>query len=236
MADLPEEPQSREEQYLAGIAGQDVVLPEQPESRKEQYLAYIAENGGGGGGTSYTAGDGIEITNNKISVDTDTIQEKLTAGDNITILNNVISATASGGGGTKTLTTADYNWNINTQSPTNPNCVGLWLLNDGVYAYDSSVNVYYQNGGSKNGNGVAYMASSSGLANITMIEASTIYYAAVDKSTGIATQTRKKLLRENDTKNNLTTSSAGYVLDARQGKELKALIDALDQRVTALGG
>lgn len=192
--------------------------------------------GSGGGGTTYTAGNGIEITNHKISVDTDTIQEKLTAGDNITILNNVISATASGGGGTKTLTTADYNWNINTQSPTDPNCVGLWLLNDGVYAYDSSVNVYYQNGGFKNGNGVAYVATSSGSANMVMIESNTIYYASVDKSTGLAVQSRKKLIKENDVKNNLITSSAGSVLDARQGKELKALIDALDQRVTALGG
>ena len=50
---------------------------------------------GGGGGTSYTAGTGIDITNNTISVDTTTIQEKLTAGSNITISDNVISA--SGG-------------------------------------------------------------------------------------------------------------------------------------------
>lgn len=47
---LPEEPLSREESYLASIAGQDVIVPEKPLSRKEQYLAYIAENGGGGGG------------------------------------------------------------------------------------------------------------------------------------------------------------------------------------------
>ena len=53
--------------------------------------------GGGGGGTSYTAGTGIDITDDTISVDTETIQEKLTAGSNITISDNVISA--SGGGG-----------------------------------------------------------------------------------------------------------------------------------------
>lgn len=52
--------------------------------------------GGGGGGGSYTAGTGIDITEDTISVDTDTIQEKLTAGTNITISDNVISA--SGGG------------------------------------------------------------------------------------------------------------------------------------------
>lgn len=48
---------------------------------------------GGGGGTSYTAGDGIDITDDTISVDTETIQPKLTAGTNITISeDNVISA------------------------------------------------------------------------------------------------------------------------------------------------
>lgn len=53
---------------------------------------------GGGGGTSYTAGDGINISNNEISVDTTTIQPKLTAGTNITIdANNVISAEGGSG-------------------------------------------------------------------------------------------------------------------------------------------
>ena len=48
----------------------------------------------GGGGTSYTAGDGITITDDTISVDTTTIQPKLTAGTNISIdENNEISAT-----------------------------------------------------------------------------------------------------------------------------------------------
>lgn len=50
----------------------------------------------GGGGTTYTAGTGIDITDDTISVDTSTIQEKLTAGTGIDITDNVISA--SGGG------------------------------------------------------------------------------------------------------------------------------------------
>lgn len=45
-----------------------------------------------GGGSSYTAGNGIDITSNTISVDTTAIQEKLTAGNNITIASNTISA------------------------------------------------------------------------------------------------------------------------------------------------
>lgn len=71
---------------------------------------------GGGSGSSYTAGDGIDITNDVISVTgktdssaftaytaaTDTAlaskQTTLTAGTNITIVDNVISATGGGGG------------------------------------------------------------------------------------------------------------------------------------------
>lgn len=50
-------------------------------------------SGGGGGGTTYTAGEGITIADDTISVDTTTIQPKLTAGNNVTIANNTISAT-----------------------------------------------------------------------------------------------------------------------------------------------
>lgn len=46
----------------------------------------------GGGGTTYTAGTGIDITNNTISVNTTTIQEKLTAGTGINISDNTVSA------------------------------------------------------------------------------------------------------------------------------------------------
>lgn len=52
MADNLPEPKSRKESYLAKAAGMDVTIPEQPESREEQYLNAIAEGGGGGGGTS----------------------------------------------------------------------------------------------------------------------------------------------------------------------------------------
>lgn len=47
----------------------------------------------GSGGATYTAGEGIDIEYNTISVDTDTIQSKLTAGDNITISDGTIAAT-----------------------------------------------------------------------------------------------------------------------------------------------
>ena len=48
-------------------------------------------------GGSYTAGTGIDITNDEISVDTTAIQEKLTAGDGIAITDNVISVNIQSG-------------------------------------------------------------------------------------------------------------------------------------------
>lgn len=88
-----------------------------------------------GGGTTYTAGDGIDITDNEISVDTTTIQEKLTAGTGIDITNDVISATNTGQ--VRELTTADYNYPAN-----NPTGVALWLMPAGLYKHANGVNVY----------------------------------------------------------------------------------------------
>lgn len=48
MTETLPDPASREETYLANIAGMDVTVP-QPASRKEEYLYAIAINGGGGG-------------------------------------------------------------------------------------------------------------------------------------------------------------------------------------------
>ena len=72
---------------------------------------------GGGGGASYTAGEGIDITNNEISVDTETIQPKLTAGTNITIdEDNVISA--EGGGPTVVQTAGSSTTDVMSQYAT----------------------------------------------------------------------------------------------------------------------
>lgn len=48
-ADEAMKPRTREEKYLAKIAGVDITTPE-PRTRKEHYLNVIAEHGGGGGG------------------------------------------------------------------------------------------------------------------------------------------------------------------------------------------
>ena len=97
--ELPEKPLSREESYLAKIAGEDISLPEKPESRTEQYLAYIAENGGGGGGggtsnfnqlTNRPKYKGAEMTGNTNIPEVKTY----TAGTNVSISESgAISAT-----------------------------------------------------------------------------------------------------------------------------------------------
>lgn len=46
---LPENPITRKEAYLAGIAGETVEVPETPITREEAYLDAILKNGGGGG-------------------------------------------------------------------------------------------------------------------------------------------------------------------------------------------
>lgn len=55
---LPDNPQSRSEQYLNAIAtGNNSGLPSFPQSREEQYLDCIAKNGGG------SSGGGVLVVN-----------------------------------------------------------------------------------------------------------------------------------------------------------------------------
>lgn len=114
-----------------------------------------------GGGSSYTAGDGIDITNAVISVtgkvDTSTFetysgnvetalsgkQDTLSAGTNITIVDNVISATGGGGGGKAvsggtniSITTGDtadtINCTLNLENGTNSQSGGIKLKSNGA--------------------------------------------------------------------------------------------------------
>lgn len=192
----------------------------------------------GGGGTSYTAGDGIDITDNTISVDTETIQPKLTAGNNITIDNNVISAIT--GGGVTTLTTADYNYPTN-----NPDGVALWLLPEGWYNKEASNIKVYTNRSSYNATSqVLYYVSPENKGTINYKTEMYQIYGDVNISLDIVSTNiggslftnQRMFLIGRGINNNLTTTESNYVLDARQGKELKDLIDALDARVSALEG
>lgn len=119
----------------------------------------------GGGGTSYTAGDGIDITNDVISVTgkvdtttyetytaaTDTAlaskQTTLTAGTGISIVDNVISAT--GGGGSITV---DQSLDSDSTNPVANSAITETL---GKYYYPRKFNnsIYQSPWGSKSSNG-----------------------------------------------------------------------------------
>lgn len=96
----------------------------------------------GGGGTSYTAGDGIVIENDEISADL-----AQTTGESTTKLMSqkaITDALASAGGGVKELTADDYNYDDgNTGSF---NTIGLWLLDDGIYKLPSTTQVKVKGG------------------------------------------------------------------------------------------
>lgn len=82
---------------------------------KTQWYEKVIE-GGGGGGTS----DFNQLSNRPKNNGT------TMTGD--TDINSI-----------KALSSSDYNWNDETLSTENPNCVGLWLLEDGIYYSDSLI-------------------------------------------------------------------------------------------------
>lgn len=200
----------------------------------------------GGGGTTYTAGDGIDITEDTISVDTETIQEKLTAGTGIDITDNTISAT--GGEVIHQLTADDYNWNTLTNSAEEPyNSVALWKLDSGFYSLSSNQIQarYYKNGGSMETFDIAFVCNAgrygtpifkfvseqnnpAGMSSIG--RAFTVYF--VNATLG----TEMNSFPIFATADSLTYDNGDVPLSARQGKVLKDLIDALDVRVSALEG
>lgn len=192
-----------------------------------------------GGGASYTAGDGITIADSTISVDTTTIQPKLTAGTNITITDNVISASGGETGLARVLTSADYN-----DPEANPTRVNLFLLPPGLYyIQDNATNLRFGISDVPYYEATLILLTRDSLTGAKIIQM--IYPGSGDASmpayvcnTVNSPATHFYLLNTFGIKNNLTTSSDNgrTVLSAYQGYVLKGLIDALDGRITALGG
>ena len=77
---VPEEPLTREEQYLSAIAGVTASsdIPEKPLTRVEAYLNKIVENGGGGGGGGTTNYNALE---NKPQINGTTLSGNKTSSD-----------------------------------------------------------------------------------------------------------------------------------------------------------
>ena len=149
---------------------------------------------------------------------------------------------AGGGGDITTLTSADYNYPAN-----NPSGVALWLLPSGWYQKGSSNVKFYINVNAPNSDQNLLVFVSPEYSDLSANRYKNIFYIpnGNDKiyadfiflETGASTRAGVyQLMIEKGLANNLTTTSVGYALDARQGKTLKDLIDNLDARVTALEG
>ena len=99
------DPLTREEQYLAYIAGEADTYPEKPVTRIEKYLDAIAKNGGGGGGGGDVTGvkgsaeNKYRKGNVSISPDNLGLANIKEIGDGLSLdPNGELSATGGGGG------------------------------------------------------------------------------------------------------------------------------------------
>ena len=86
-------------------------------------------------GTSATHTYTLEVTSPTPPTPPDL--SKLLDGHALQFLKGKIEA-AGGDGGVKTLTTDDNNWNWQTKSTENPNCLAQWLLDDGYYVVNDT--------------------------------------------------------------------------------------------------
>lgn len=161
-----------------------------------------------GGGASYTAGDGIDITN------------------------DVISATNTGKA--KVLTTADYNWNDITSTTENPNSLALWLLPPGVYQTSGMrVQMTKSEGLGTGSSNLWVVAKADNTAVSFRIPIADPRYNQPILYICNATTGQKGggsntgIMRTSDIVDGLTSTAADKVLSAKQGKALKDLIDAL---------
>lgn len=158
----------------------------------------------------------------------------------------------AGGASYKTLTEADYNWNSVDKTTTGTlDSIAPWLLDDGIYYVDNTVYVVQSNSASKATNTIYAKKSFIVFKNPELHGISTgillfspdhsytqpifIPYA-YNGTLELGSVDQGILLNRGIIQNNLTTTAAYRVLDARQGKALKDLIDALDARVSALEG
>lgn len=240
MADIPNCPRGREEEYLSDIAGLTDNAPNNPWSRKEAYLAAI--DGKMDNIEEQIAALSADISFKGSVPTADDLPETAAVGDAyITEDTGIIyvyvgeSGTepwvalggSGGGSGAKTLTTADYNYPAD-----NPDGVALWLLPPGLYCVEnpSTTEVYiYTNrkNSSQEWGAHAFLLMREG--------PNSFYHLLTTKNdndqfwwTGITTAGSQiggsGYLAA---KNNLTTSTAGWFLDASQGKVLNDKIEEM---------
>lgn len=187
----------------AGSAG---LVPAPTTSDTDKYLksdgTWATVSGGGG---SYTAGDGINIS-----------------------AQDVISATNTGKA--KMLTSADYNWPTNA-----PDGVALWMLEPGLYyAGSEMIGFYYYAGPRAAASNYSWLIShgTGGVTNMYTLfngNSSSVVEVHVTQTSSGANYSNwgTHLLSGKNVVNNLTSNSTGNTLSAAQGKVLKGLIDSI---------
>lgn len=173
-----------------------------------------------------------------------------------------INEVNSGIGRPKILTEADFNWDsVNKSTSGTLDSVALWLLPSGFYKVASSLDskTFLNKNAGFNGSSlyefIIHNPNPTGTAvtditTIILINANepsqAPHYGALmatvtnhsdgNAASGYSDLTKISFLARASIRNDLTTTTTGYVLDATQGKELKDLIDALTARVDALEG
>lgn len=146
-------------------------------------------------------------------------------------------------GGAKALTTADYNWNKDTNTATEPyNAVALWLLPDGFYKPETeSVYILAVRNGSSYFS-IANFSSFVDLFCVNTVDTKKYVHLFANNTGGMNRRIQLYTIIRVDSNgdvmypyydalptssivNDLTWTTSGCVLDARQGKALKDLID-----------
>lgn len=173
-----------------------------------------------GAGTEYTAGDGINITN------------------------DVISATNTGKA--RVLTTADYNIKSGTWSTSDPttfDAVALWLMPSGFYSLtDNNLLVYIDRSNRiynipSGGKAILVLNAQANNKIILVPSGSSRMYVCYTSEAGYGTEVSGNLdsrtvLTRYEIEDSLTSSDADRTLSAAQGKVLKNFIGDLTNLTT----
>lgn len=227
-----------------GLSTDDKPTPETSEKVTDGSTFYCADNsklyvycqdgwyekeaqGGGGGDLPIASADtlgGIKV------------------GDNLTI--NSETGKLDAITGTTVLSANDYDTHA---SGTEDDGVGLWKRSTGIYIVPAGIS-YYVKAGTKitPEQDIIFIiyADDTTYAQIFYKDGKPLRFTCVNKTTGNSSNTyisasnssANTILIGSMVTDNLTTTLNNSPLSANQGKVLKGLIDALDARVTALGG
>lgn len=123
---VPEEPLTREEQYLSAIAGvtEASEIPEKPLTRVEAYLNKIVENGGGGGGGGFTPTDAqLDAMNSGIT--SEDVEQISTNKNNISTIDG--KTTGMSAGGANHIVVNGIKIYVSSTEPTGAQTGDLWI-------------------------------------------------------------------------------------------------------------